>query len=50
MLESGTPGLPDAEADGGGDSAGGRIARSAIVGRSVASGAGHAPARSGAHT
>jgi hypothetical protein len=50
VLESGTPGLPEAEADGGGDSAGGRIARSAIASRSVASGAGRAPARSGAHT
>ena len=50
VLESGTPGEPEAEADGGGGSAGGRIARSAIAGRSVALGGGRAPARSGAYT
>jgi hypothetical protein len=50
VLESGTPGLPEAEADGGGDSMGGRIVRSAIASQSVTSGAGRAPARSGAHT
>jgi hypothetical protein len=50
MLESGTPRLSNTEADGGGDSAGGHIARSAIAGRSIASGAGHTPVHSGAHT
>jgi hypothetical protein len=50
VLESGTPGLPEVEADGGRDSVGGHIVRSTIVSRSVASGAGHAPAHSGAHT
>ncbi len=50
MLESGTPGVPEAEVDKARGSAGGRIAHRAIAGRSVASGAGRAPARSGAHT
>ncbi len=51
MLEPGTPGEPEAEAGGAGSSAGGRIARSAIVGRPVASGsAARASARSGART
>ena len=49
MLDSGTPGKPEAESDKASGSAGGRIARSAIAGRPVASGAGRAPARSGAH-
>jgi len=50
VLESGTPGLPNMEADGGGDSAGGHIGHSAIVGWSIALGAGHTPVRSGVHT
>jgi hypothetical protein len=45
------PGEPEAEADSEGSSAGGRIARSAIVSWPGASGgAARAPARSGAHT
>jgi hypothetical protein len=50
MLESGTPRMTNVEADRGGDSVEGCIAHSTIAGQSVASGAGHAPARSGAHT
>ena len=50
VLDSGTPGKPEAGSDKASGSAGGRIARSAIADRPDASGAGRAPARSGAHT
>jgi hypothetical protein len=50
LLESGTPELHDTEADRGGDSVGGCIAHSTIVGWSITSDAGRAPVRSGAHT
>jgi len=50
LLDSGTPGKPEAESDKASGSAGGRIACSAIVGRPDASGAGRTPVHSGAHT
>ena len=50
LLESGTPREPKAEADRARSSVGGHIAHSTITGRPVASGVGHAPAHSGAHT
>ena len=51
VLESGTPGEPEAEAGGAGSSTGGWIARSAIAGRPVATGsAARASAHAEAHT
>ena len=50
VLDSGTPGKPEAESDKASGSAGGCIARSAIAGRPIALGAGCAPAHLGAHT
>src|SRR6266851_6136245 len=51
VSESGTPEVPEAEADRARGSAGGRIAHSAIAGRSVPSGsAARASARTGART
>jgi hypothetical protein len=49
VLESDTPRLPDAEADGDRDSMGGCIACSTIASQSIALGAGHTPACSGVH-
>ena len=48
LLDSGTPGEPEAGADGAG-SAGGRIARSAIAGQPAATGSARASVRTGAH-
>ena len=50
VLDSGTPGKPEAESDKASGSVGGRIAHSAITGQPDKLGAGHALARSGAHT